>query len=252
MNLAPDTAHVWWLAVDDVPERAWSAWPSVLDDEERARAARFIRDADRRQFIAAHVLLRAMLQHFVGGPASAWRFVADRHGKPSLAPDFGLSRLEFNISHTRGAVACGMVLDRQIGVDIEDRQRTLCHLQIADGHFAPAEIAHLRSVPSEQQQALFYRLWTLKEAYIKAIGSGLSAPLDRFAFALAPIRIGFESGFDDDAACWQFESCDPTEHHTLSIAIRRSAGNPVTVLTDQVTASDIDPVAADTFRHGRT
>jgi len=56
MNLGPDTGHVWWLAVDDVPERDWSAWPSVLDDEERARAARFIRDADRRQFIAAPLL----------------------------------------------------------------------------------------------------------------------------------------------------------------------------------------------------
>jgi len=132
-----------------------------------------------------------------------------------------------------------MVLDRQIGVDIEDGQRSLCHLQIADGHFAPAEIAHLRSAPSEQQQALFYRLWTLKEAYIKAIGSGLSAPLDRFAFALAPIRIRFETGLNDDAAHWQFESCDLTERHTLSVAIRRGVGNAVAVCTDQVTASDV-------------
>src|SRR5919106_1168079 len=112
------SAGLWWLALGDVPSDTWSRWITLLDEDERARAARFVHERDRHQFIAAHALLRLLLQHFAGQPAGTWRFVSGSHGKPSLHPDHRLARLVFNISHARGAVACAMTLDHAIGVDI--------------------------------------------------------------------------------------------------------------------------------------
>jgi hypothetical protein len=117
-QLSGRVAGLWWLDLDDVPANAWRRWAAILDEEERARAVRFVHERDRHQFIAAHALLRVLLQHVDGRPAGAWRFTSGIHGKPALHADHGLARLNFNISHTHGAVACGMSLDHAIGVDI--------------------------------------------------------------------------------------------------------------------------------------
>ena len=212
----------------------------MLDDEERARAARFVHERDRHQFIAAHALLRILLQELAGGPAGAWRFIAGSHGKPSLHPDPRLGRLAFNISHTRGAVACAMTLDHDIGVDIEDLERPGRLLEIAHAYFAPDELIVLHSAPPAEQHAVFLRLWTLKEAYIKAHGDGLSLPLDRFAFALSPPAIAFAPGFPDDPAVWQFCTFTPTASHILSVAVRHGGTNPAAVAPHRMTHRDID------------
>jgi len=238
--LSPHRAGLWWLVLADVPDGAWSRWSTVLDEEERARAARFVFERDRHQFIAAHALLRLLLQELAGGAAGAWRFVAAAHGKPSLHPDHRLDRLAFNISHARGAVACAMTLDHDIGVDIEDLARPGRLLEIAHAYFAPDELVLLRGAPPAEQRAVFLRLWTLKEAYIKAHGDGLSLPLDRFAFTLTPPAIAFAPGFPDDPAVWQFSTLAPAGTHILSVAVRHGRTNTVAVVPHRVTHSDID------------
>jgi 4'-phosphopantetheinyl transferase len=237
--LSPHGAGLWWLALADVPDHAWSRWITTLDDDERTRAARFVYERDRHQFIAAHALLRTLLQHVAGRPAIEWRFTVGSHGKPALHPDHQLGRLEFNISHTRGAVACAMTLDHAIGVDIEDIERPGRLIEIADAYFAPDELTILRATPGAEQRALFLRLWTLKEAYIKAHGDGLSLPLDRFAFSLSPLRIAFAAGSGEDPAAWQFSTLSPTPTHILSVAIRHRGTEPVAVTPYRVAHADI-------------
>jgi 4'-phosphopantetheinyl transferase len=244
--LSPHRAGLWWLALADTPDHAWSRWTTMLDDEERARAARFVHEHDRHQFIAAHALLRILLQELAGGPAGAWRFTVGSHGKPALHPDHRLGRLAFNISHTRGAVACAMTLDHDIGVDIEDLERPGRLLEIAHAYFAPDELIVLRGAPPATQRTVFFRLWTLKEAYIKAHGDGLSLPLDRFAFSLSPPRIAFAPGFPDDAAAWQFSTLAATATHILSVAVRHGGTNTVAVAPHRVTHFDIDRLMAAT------
>ncbi|CAN5555565.1 hypothetical protein BH10PSE6_BH10PSE6_28810 [soil metagenome] len=238
--LSPRNAGLWWLALGDTEDDAWNRWTRILDEEERARAARFVYERDRCQFIAAHALLRLLLQQVAGRPAGAWRFIVRSNGKPDLHPDHCLDRLTFNISHTRGAVACAMTLDHAIGVDIEEVNRRGRLLEIADAYFAPDELSILRATPPDGQHVTFFRLWTLKEAYIKAHGGGLSLPLDQFAFSLAPPSIAFAPGFRDDPAAWQFATLTPTPTHILSVAVRHGGTNVVGVVPYQVTASDID------------
>ncbi len=98
----------------------------------------------------------------------------------------------------------------------------------------------MRSAPPAAQRSVFFRLWTLKEAYIKAHGGGLSLPLDRFAFTLSPPVIAFAPGFPDDPAVWQFSTVTPTPTHILSVAVRHGGTNPVAVVPHRMTHSDID------------
>ncbi len=240
MRLQAGTAHVWWLTVDDLPDAALARWSAVLEPAERARARRFAFPRDRRQFTAAHALLRGMLGHFAGTPPAEWRFAPRAHGKPEIHPDHAQPRLAFNISHTRGAVACALVLDHAVGVDIEDRFRSGNHLKLADYYFARDELAILRAAPEAEQGSLFFTFWTLKEAYIKAIGKGLSLPLDQFAFSLAPLGIAFGSGIADDPAAWQFATTQPNERHTLSLAVRTAGARPVTIAWRRMSGDDVD------------
>ena len=159
------------------------------------------------------------------------------HGKPALHPIHQLEGIEFNISHTNGAVACGIVRGFAIGVDIEDEEGTGDGLNIAQAYFAPAEFMLLRAAPEAQRKELFLHLWTLKEAFVKALGQGLSIALDGFAFSLSPVAISFSDARWGDPRCWQFESITCTARHRLSIAL--NAPRFITLLRRQVFYSEI-------------
>jgi 4'-phosphopantetheinyl transferase len=209
------------MAVEMLSETVMPDWAEVLDAEERLRATRFVQAADRRAFIAAHLLLRAALQEATGQNAASWRFVTRALGKPMLDPAHGQERLEFNLSHTRGAVACALAFDYVIGVDIEDSLRRNAISGIAESYFAPAEIRWLRAAGPEGAGRVFYTLWTLKEAFIKALGTGLSQPLDSFAFYPAGGEIAFSAPPTERAADWQFHHVTPDGRHHLALAVRR-------------------------------
>ncbi|UYN96104.1 MAG: 4'-phosphopantetheinyl transferase superfamily protein [Enhydrobacter sp.] len=233
---------LWWLSLEGVSDDSSRRWAALLDDDERARAVRFVHDRDRRPFVAAHALLRVLLQAFGGRPAAAWRLAAGRHGKPVLHPDHGqdAASLSFNISHTRGAVACATTLDHPVGVDVEALERPGDLMEIARSYFAPAELATLRATAPADRRATFLRLWTLKEAYLKARGDGLSLPLDRFAFSLSPPRVTFEPGFGDRAGDWQFHSLSAGTAHVLSLAVRHGADEPLAVQEHRLSPADLD------------
>jgi 4'-phosphopantetheinyl transferase len=232
-----ETAHVWWLALADVPEDASNLWLAILDEEERARAGRFMRAADRRQFIVAHGMLRAFLSYFLGGAPQDWRFITGSHGKPALHPIHRLQGIEFNISHTDGAVACAIAQGSATGVDIEDEESTCDHLSVAQAYFARAEFMLVRDAPAAERKAIFSQLWTLKEAYVKALGQGLSIALDGFAFSLSPIAISFSDARGGDPGRWQFESIACTARHRLSIAV--NTPRLITLLRRQVSYCEI-------------
>jgi 4'-phosphopantetheinyl transferase len=227
--MSSDTATVRWLVLDVAKHGASAVWTAILDAEERRRATRFVHAADRAAFIAAHVLLRTMLFQAAGLPPAAWRFVTGPHGKPALHPDHGLPGLDFNLSYTRGTVACGITQGGSIGVDIEHTPGSADRLAMAEAFFAPSEVAWLRTLGEEERPDAFVRLWTLKEAYIKARGLGLSLALDRFAFTLDPIAITFAGAQADDPAQWQFASLDCITGHQLAVARRSGRRAPIDV-----------------------
>lgn len=153
----------------------------LLLADERVRADRFRVASARHQHVIGRAMARVLLSaghcqtHEVG-------FRVLDHGKPIVESPAHACR-SFNIAHTRGLVVCGLGAPRQwLGVDVEWMDRRT-DPGLARRYFAPEEIRQLdASVNEDDHRELFLRLWTLKEAFIKAIGTGMYTPLDQFAF----------------------------------------------------------------------
>jgi 4'-phosphopantetheinyl transferase len=202
---------------------AIAAWP-LLDASERARADRFRWAADRDPYIAAHALLRATLSRMAGIGAADLRFRTAKSGKPALDPAQALPDLHFSLSHTRGLAACAVGRPHALGIDAE-AWRAPAPIELAARYFAPAEARLVAEQAPAERPSTFYRLWTLKEAYLKATGHGLAAPLDSFALSLDPVAIAVAT--PDSAAPWHFAEFRPGPAHSLALAVQSPRPIPV-------------------------
>jgi 4'-phosphopantetheinyl transferase len=238
-TLTRDEIAVWWMATDTVGCEHLHRWLEMLDEEERERSVRFHFEIDRRDFIAAHTLLRSILSSYMNSPADQWRFTRDPHGKPRIQSPVGSEEIPFNLSHTHGLVAAAVATHGAIGVDAERVDPMKADFEIAEEYFAPSEVRILRGLPAAERTTCFFRLWTLKEAYIKALGTGLGTPLNSFAFALQPIRVEFDAGIPGRAADWQFAILPTTDQHVLSLAVGRTAGDAVRISSRAVVPQDL-------------
>jgi 4'-phosphopantetheinyl transferase len=169
--------HLWVVPVADPPAPRGTLW-SFLSEEERCRAARFRFPADRDRALVARGVSRLLLASYLSIPPAAVEFAFGAQGKPALARSPG--GIEFNVSHSGDWVLIGIGNECAIGVDVE-RIRPLVDLDSLIRQFlAPGEACSIHALPQEQRLEAFFRCWTRKEAYVKALGSGLSTPLDRF------------------------------------------------------------------------
>ncbi len=186
--LPVDEVHAW-TASRDGAEPVVEAMRGLLDDDERARADRFLSPVDRRRFAVGRGLLRTILGRYLGRPPEGLRFVANAHGKPSLDPASGVDpTLRFNLAHSGSLILIGLARGRDLGVDIERVRPDFGGEALAGRFFAPGEVATLRGLPAEARTLAFFHGWTRKEAYIKAKGKGLAIPLDEFEVAIDPSR----------------------------------------------------------------
>jgi len=172
--IAGDDVHVWTvdLLADTGPIAAFAA---TLSADERDRAARFYFERDRRRYIVARGALRTILGECLGVDAAAVEFQYGAHGKPSLAAD-----LAFNVSHSGELALIACSRRGEIGVDIEEIRLLTDADLVASQFFSPREVARLRALPLGMRNEAFFRCWTRKEAYVKALGEGLSRPLATF------------------------------------------------------------------------
>ncbi len=215
-------AHVWYGDTEALldPTRA-DACRRLLSDEERIREMQFRFDADRRQFVFAHALLRVVLSESLGCSSDAIVFGSNPYGKPTLAyPE--ATGLCFNLSHTSGLAACAIARGSEVGVDVEKSDRSVDELALARRYFSKSEVELLESAPTAGRRSMFYRLWTLKEAYVKACGLGLSLPLADFAFAIPsgePPTISFTRPIEATPSDWHFSRVEIPGHYQASLAL---------------------------------
>jgi 4'-phosphopantetheinyl transferase len=190
--LPEGTVEVWLLTVP--------RWPvdvglDLLDLHERARWGRFRFEEDRRLYGAAHALLRIALSHYSAVDPRDWRFAAGPYGRPELTGALATLGLRFNLSHTRGLAACAVTRNHTVGIDVELLRNSIDFLAIAQMHFTGYECAQIAAAPTALKPEIFFSIWTLKEAYIKARGFGLSLPLKSFSVNVA--RPGIRPAPDD-------------------------------------------------------
>ncbi|WP_223067498.1 4'-phosphopantetheinyl transferase family protein [Paenibacillus caui] len=140
------------------------------------KAARFVFEEDRFRSLAGELLARTMIAETLGVSQADLVFTRNRYGKPFLLQP--TSTLEFNISHA-GTWVVAAVSTQAIGIDVE--RTAPIDPELARRFFSGEEYQLIRNQPSEEQTiAKFYEIWTYKESYIKAVGKGLSIPLDSF------------------------------------------------------------------------
>lgn len=164
-------------------ESVLDRYSSSLSADELERLQRINHAEVNRRFLVGRGLLRETLAECSGADPREFEFQYNAHGKPSLkAP--GEPPLEFNVSHTRGLAMCAVATCGPLGVDVERERRVENHLGIARRVFAPAEMEQLELLPAERRDEAFLKLWTLREALVKARGVGLLTDPADFAFSL--------------------------------------------------------------------
>lgn len=172
-----------WLAPEPVelaPALA-ASWAALLSADEQLRWQRFAREEDRNRFLLVRALVRRVLAQELRLQPQDLLFKADTHGKPHVMIPGG-KPLHFNLSHTRGLSVLALSRQAEVGVDVEAQGRQVELLALARRYFATSEILALEDLAAEPQRELFFALWTLKEAWVKAKGLGLRVPLDEFSF----------------------------------------------------------------------
>jgi len=199
---------------------------TLLSQDERARADRFLRPADRDRFLSSHAAFRLALGTELGVPPGSLRFERESGGRPFIAApaDTGL---DVNLSHSGDIAVIGMVRGARIGVDVEIHRPLPDALRIARSQFAPDEASALAALPAIAREAAFFGLWTRKEAVVKALGAGLSQPLSSFSVTVPPdparlLRIA------GGAEPWTLAMIEPAYGAFATIAVM-AAGVNITV-----------------------
>ena len=220
------TVQIWFRATDELDHNAVRAAEATLSVAELTRADRFRFAEDRRDYVIAHDLLRRALSQLEPVAPAAWEFDAGEHGKPFVKS----SDLAFSLSHTRGFVACATSRHVRLGVDVERIDRPIDETEIAERFFARSEAESLERTPLDQRASRFMELWTLKEAWVKAIGLGLLQPLTELSFDFSQeSRIGYNLPPNTPAhAEWTFALFAPLTSIRMAVAVSGMPGGFVT------------------------
>jgi 4'-phosphopantetheinyl transferase len=226
-ELTGDDVHVWLVDLNPGDQQIRS-YAETLADDEHERAERFYFERDRRRFTVARGALRAILGGYLRMEPAAIEFEYGSRGKPSIAARLGRS-LAFNVSHSGelALIACSPYGD--LGVDIEEMRLLVDADEMAAQFFSEREVATLRSLPAVSHNEAFFRCWTRKEAYVKAVGDGLSRPLDAFDVTFAPgdapaLRI---DGDDNETRHWALYALDVPRGYAGALVtdgVRRVSG----------------------------
>lgn len=231
-QISEKKALIWHLDCRNIDPIWWSKLVELLSLDERIRADKFYFEHDRKSYIAAHALTRAMLALVIKCRPESIEFVTDDFGKPELITSTKtFPKLRINLSHTRHAVMVGLTMEHDIGVDIEWLGRNDRCLELANTVLTPEERLVIKNTKDHQKKQYFLKLWTLKEAYIKAIGKGLSLPLTDFYFSLDPLSIHFKIEREPTnihhCKYWHFMPIQPGPDHVAAIAIHSTTSSKI-------------------------
>jgi len=221
LTLADDEVHVWRASLD-APQSRLQQLRECLTEDELSRANRFVFEKDRNHYVTARGQLRHILGAYLSQKPETLRFEYTSHGKPSL---IGSQDLNFNLSHSGKLVLYAITRRRQLGIDIEWMRPDFSGIEIAEHYFSKNEVAVFRRLPENLRTDAFFTCWTRKEAYIKAIGEGLSCPLDTFDVAFAPgeaPRLLTNRTKPDEVARWSMHDFTTDQGYKAALCIEGS------------------------------
>ena len=219
LHLNSEVVHLWMVDLNH-PKSPDSNELAFLSHKEKERAARFHFERDRSRYISAHVALRKLLSRYLHVDPSLIQFLVGEKGKPYLNPAAHSSNLRFNLSHSADLAVYAFTLGIDVGIDVEAVRPINDFESLARSSFSPGEYANLNALPLHQKLDAFFNCWTRKEALIKALGEGLSLPLDHFEVSLGePARLlAYSSDLPLDGS-WTLVSLQPVFGYIAALAI---------------------------------
>jgi 4'-phosphopantetheinyl transferase len=184
-KLVEGEAHLWWIPLT-ASARAIELHRQVLPPDESGRAGRFYFEEHRLKFIIAHGALRRILSGYVRLPPRELKFTYGPKGKPEFSALQNPDRVRFNLSHSGDLALLAVARNQELGADVEFIKPDFGGMEIAERFFSASEVRTLFALDATERNAAFFSCWTRKEAFIKAVGEGLSLPLDSFDVTFAP------------------------------------------------------------------
>ncbi len=220
LEIAEDEIHVW-RAYIECEETVLRQFEATLSSDEKARAERFLFPRDRNRFVAVRGILRELLGRYVSRPPADLKFEYGPQGKPGLRVNLPQRSVQFNVSHSHGVALLAFALGRHLGVDVEWVRPDFATEHIAERYFSPQEVMELRRLPPSLQDEGFFLCWTRKEAYIKALGGGLTVPLDSFQVSLTPGKP--EELRAANSSHWSLRSLRPDQRYVGALVVEGNA-----------------------------
>ncbi len=215
MNLSADALHIWCTYPADYAKQdsvAYQTALSWLSTEEMARWRSFRFDKHRNEYLATRALIRTTLSNYYAIAPEAWFFPRNSYGKPSAKP---IIDLQFNLSNTLGLIVCLVSQKGSVGIDTEPLSRAEEINSVATEYFSDFELTELKSLSIKSRPDRSLSLWTLKEAYIKARGYGLSIPLDKFSFLFNKahnVQLLIDDSLNDCSENWRYGLLEFSNH----------------------------------------
>jgi 4'-phosphopantetheinyl transferase len=214
--------HLWVVRLE-ASEDNFARALGWLSPDEAARAKRFYFDKHRHAFVLGRAALRTLLAGYLGLAPAEVHFVYGPQGKPALAAahENNARPLRFNVSNSGNLAACAFTIGCEIGVDIEQHRPIHDFERIAERFFSPEETAELLELPVAEKTTAFFNCWARKEAYIKAMGGGLSIPLHSFRVSLQPgaeARMLSIAESEEDARRWTLHAFTPAPDYAGAMA----------------------------------
>ena len=216
--------HVWSASLEQ-PAEVVEKLRATLSSEESARAERFRFAQHRRFFITSQGILRNLLSRYLEIEPGQIELEYTQTGKPYLASQDGSAGVSFNLSHSGNRVIYAITRNRQVGVDIEFIHSIEDMDLIARRNFSRDEYEDFRSTGQVDRMRAFFNCWTRKEAFIKAIGDGLSFPLQDFTVSLLPgktAKLLSVASNDNEAARWSMFDLQVANGYTAALVVEGS------------------------------
>jgi 4'-phosphopantetheinyl transferase len=252
-RVSPAQVDLWVTQFDRChDQRLLSQYASLLSAAEQERWRGFVLERDRHAYLVSHALVRTVLGRLLETDPRRLEFAAERRGKPYLLhPPSPNGSVAFNLSHTRNATVLCTTAGRAVGTDIECMDRKP-PFDIAHRCFSPAEVRELEACAPGRRAERFWSLWTLKEAYLKATGAGLSEGLDNISFAIdgsTDLEFAISAGPVTETERWHFAQWSLDAAYMIAVCVERTdAQLPAMRFTEVVPLQDASEVSIGLLR----
>jgi 4'-phosphopantetheinyl transferase len=224
MLLTRGEVEVWCILLDQM-QPDLERYSGLLSPDEKSRSERFYFQTDREHYIICHGALRTLVGRYLQAEPSEIEFEYEPNGKPVVRKTFQEKTLHFNLSHSRNAALIAFSWTYRVGIDIEHIREMADEDRFAEMYFSARECDLIRSLAGRQKLEAFFKIWTCKEAFLKARGEGLTKSINRIEVSLEdgkPAQLVSVYGDRDQAREWRLDTFNPIPNYQACLAVARN------------------------------